>query len=125
MECLTKVYGNRFYSVSQKDVKTEEDLGRYGMSMRSRNRLDCLQQEAKMTFYDFRAIKWVTSFCSNTNINWVKGIAVVCLQKLTNFMELSISREAASRSATLNFPTFYGTRRFITVFTKAFHLSLS
>jgi hypothetical protein len=29
----------RFYSVNQRDTKTEEDLGRDGMSMRSRNRL--------------------------------------------------------------------------------------
>jgi hypothetical protein len=39
MERLTKLHGNRFYDITQKDNKTEKDLGRDGISMRSRNRL--------------------------------------------------------------------------------------
>jgi hypothetical protein len=44
---------------------------------------------------------------------------------LTNVMELSPSWEAASHELLKNFPAFYGTRRFINVFTRAFHWSLS
>jgi hypothetical protein len=44
---------------------------------------------------------------------------------LTNFMELSPSYEAANYAATQNFPAFYGTGKFITVFTRALHQSLS
>jgi hypothetical protein len=40
-------------------------------------------------------------------------------------MELSPSSEAASCAATQEFPNFYGTRRFITVFTRALQWSLS
>jgi hypothetical protein len=42
-----------------------------------------------------------------------------------NSMELSLSWEAASPSATQEFPNVYGTRRFITVFTRAHHCYLS
>jgi hypothetical protein len=42
--------------------------------------------------------------------------------QLTNFMELSPSWEAASHSATRE---LYGTQRFITVFTRVLHLSIS
>jgi hypothetical protein len=41
------------------------------------------------------------------------------------FMELSPSGGAANSAATQNFPEFYGTRRFIIVFTRALHWSLS
>jgi hypothetical protein len=44
--------------------------------------------------------------------------------ELTNFMELSPSSEAVSHAALKNFPAFYGTRRFITVFTRALHWSI-
>jgi hypothetical protein len=47
------------------------------------------------------------------------------LTKLTDFVEMGPSREAASCAATKNFPAFYGSRRFITVFTRALHWSLS
>jgi hypothetical protein len=40
-------------------------------------------------------------------------------------MELSPSWEAANCAATKNFPAFYGTWRFITMFTRALHWSLS
>jgi hypothetical protein len=40
-------------------------------------------------------------------------------------MELSPSWEAANCAASKNFPAFYGTQRFITVFTRALHWSLS
>jgi hypothetical protein len=39
--------------------------------------------------------------------------------------ELSPSWEAANCAATQELPAFYGTRRFITMFTRAFHWSLS
>jgi hypothetical protein len=47
------------------------------------------------------------------------------LFKITNFMELSPSRKAPVTQILKNFPTFYGTRRFITAFTRAIHWSLS
>jgi hypothetical protein len=40
---------------------------------------------------------------------------------LANFMELSSSSEPASHAATQEFHNNYGTRRFITVFTRALH----
>jgi hypothetical protein len=40
-------------------------------------------------------------------------------------MELSTSREAASQAATQELPNIYGTRMFITVFTRALHRFLS
>jgi hypothetical protein len=40
-------------------------------------------------------------------------------------MELSPSWEAASCTSLKNFPIFYGTQKFITVFTRALHWSLS
>jgi hypothetical protein len=40
-------------------------------------------------------------------------------------MDLSPSGEAANSAATQEFPSIYGTRRFITVFTRALHRSLS
>jgi hypothetical protein len=46
-------------------------------------------------------------------------------RRISNSTHLSPSWEAASRSATQEFPTFYGTRMFITVFTRALHWSLS
>jgi hypothetical protein len=45
--------------------------------------------------------------------------------KLTNFMELSLSWEAPIVQPLKNFPVFYGTRRFITIFTRAHQWSLS
>jgi hypothetical protein len=49
-----------------------------------------------------------------------------CLQVIDNSMELS-PWEAVSHATHLlkNFPTFYGIRRFITIFTRALHWSLS
>jgi hypothetical protein len=47
------------------------------------------------------------------------------VQVLINFMELSTSSEAAGSEATYKFPNIYGTRKFITVFTRALHWSLS
>jgi hypothetical protein len=38
-------------------------------------------------------------------------------------MELSPSGEAANSAATQEFPSIYGTRRFITMFTRALHWS--
>jgi hypothetical protein len=43
----------------------------------------------------------------------------------TKFIHLRPSWEAVSHAAINNFPAFYGTRRFITVFTRALHWSLS
>jgi hypothetical protein len=40
-------------------------------------------------------------------------------------MELSPSEKLAIVQLLKNFPTFYGTQRFITVFTRAFHWSLT
>jgi hypothetical protein len=45
--------------------------------------------------------------------------------KLTNFMELSHSSEAATCVATQELPAIYGTERCITMFTTALHWSLS
>jgi hypothetical protein len=53
------------------------------------------------------------------------GTAALWITVITNFMELSPSREAASCAATQDFPAFYGTLRFITVFIRALHRSLS
>jgi hypothetical protein len=47
------------------------------------------------------------------------------LFKITNFMELSPSRKAPVTQILKNFPTFYGTQRFITAFTTAICWSLS
>jgi hypothetical protein len=47
------------------------------------------------------------------------------LEWITNFLELSHSREAANCAATQELSAFYGTRKFITVFTRAFHWFLS
>jgi hypothetical protein len=47
-----------------------------------------------------------------------------CL-RITNSMELNPYWEAPIVQPLKNFPTFYGTRRFITVFTRALHWSLS
>jgi hypothetical protein len=47
------------------------------------------------------------------------------LRDIINFMELSPSWEVASAQLLKNFPVFYGTRRFITVFTRALHWPLS
>jgi hypothetical protein len=46
-------------------------------------------------------------------------------EMITNFMELSPSWEAANCATTQELPAFYGTRRFITVFTRALHWFLS
>jgi hypothetical protein len=43
---------------------------------------------------------------------------------LTNYMELSTNRQDTVAKPLENFPTFYETRRFITAFTRALHLSL-
>jgi hypothetical protein len=40
---------------------------------------------------------------------------------VTNFMDLSPSQEASSCAATQKFAAFYGTRRFIAVFTRALY----
>jgi hypothetical protein len=42
-----------------------------------------------------------------------------------NFMELSLLEKPPILQPLQNFPAFYGTRRFITVFTRALHWSLS
>jgi hypothetical protein len=46
-------------------------------------------------------------------------------KQLTISMELSIIREIRRVWTLDSFPTFYGTRRFNTEFTRALHLSLS
>jgi hypothetical protein len=50
---------------------------------------------------------------------------MIIRNKLTNSVELSTAREATTCAATRQFPAFYGTRRFITEFTRALHLYLS
>jgi hypothetical protein len=54
-------------------------------------------------------------------INYYRKLII----KITNSMELSLSWEAASSSATQTFPSILWTRRFITVFTWALHWPLS
>jgi hypothetical protein len=49
----------------------------------------------------------------------------ICPTVLTNSVELSATREATSCVTTHSFPAIYWTRRFITTFTRALHLSLS
>jgi hypothetical protein len=44
---------------------------------------------------------------------------------MTNFKQLNPPWEAASTQLLRNFPTFFGTQRIITVFTRALHCSLS
>jgi hypothetical protein len=58
---------------------------------------------------------------SVTDVNIPYGIEHI----LTNSVELSTTREATRCAATRQFPAFYGTRRFITEFTRALHLYLS
>jgi hypothetical protein len=43
----------------------------------------------------------------------------------SSFMELSLLEEPPIVQTLKKFPAFYGTRRFITVFTRALHCSLS
>jgi len=50
-------------------------------------------------------------------------VFVVLAIELITYMEQSLSWEANSHSPT-HFPTFYGTWRFITVFTRTYHWSL-
>jgi hypothetical protein len=65
------------------------------------------------------------------SILWSRARRTLCRQpslthSLTHsLMELSPSWEATNCEATKNFPAFYGTRRFITVFTIALHWFLS
>jgi hypothetical protein len=54
----------------------------------------------------------------------VHHICAILMRSVTNFMQLSSSWGASSRSATQEF-AFYGTRRFITAFIRALHCSLS
>jgi hypothetical protein len=71
---------------------------------------------------------------TKTSLNWVviwihimQFLVMILLTYLLTYllMELSPSREAANCAATQNFPTFYGTRRFITALTRALYWSLS
>jgi hypothetical protein len=43
-------YRNRSYSVNQTDAEIEEGTGTDRMSMRGRNKLDCLYHEVKTSF---------------------------------------------------------------------------
>jgi hypothetical protein len=58
----------------------------------------------------FRAVKEIKNLCVHYK-----------LHLLINSVEMTPSCEAASRSITQKFPKFYGTQKFITVFTKSLH----
>jgi hypothetical protein len=61
---------------------------------------------------------------SGSNTGW-GSVMLTKLSVLTNSVEPSTTREATSCAAIRQFPAFYGTRRFITEFTRALHLYLS
>jgi hypothetical protein len=70
---------------------------------------------------------------SGPEAGWNSRVAIICTfllnldikEEVTKFMQLSSCWEAASCAALAKFPTFYGTRKFITLLTRAFHWSLS
>jgi hypothetical protein len=71
---------------------------------------------------------WDTSGRAVMSENWWEKVMDRhrrCYAHLTIFMELGPSWEATSRSTTRELPTFYGTRMFVTMFTRALHCSLS
>jgi hypothetical protein len=82
--------------------------------------------------------RWMVSFASlpplypwrkspgiHRRLNGPQSRSGCCGVTKTNFMELSPSWEPPVVQLLKNFPEFYGTRRFITIFTRALHWSLS
>jgi hypothetical protein len=79
-----------------------------------------------------RPLAWLSIYLSlyiyiykNFGKETERKISAKDYKTLTNFIELSPSLKSASCAATQELPTLYGTRRFITVFTRSLHWSLS
>ena len=70
---------------------------------------------------------WLVGQCRSVHVitNMWRHYLLTCAQLLRNTIEPSPSREADSSSTSQDISRNYGTRRFITAFTTAHHLSLS
>jgi hypothetical protein len=67
----------------------------------------------------------IPSFLKITSVNVNIYFILIIRLDTANYIQLRPSWEAASCSATQELNKFYGTRRFTTVFTRAFHCSLT